>query len=219
MTRKIFWEDPYQSSCETRIASVNGATVAVEETVFYALSGGQESDSGSIAGHPVIEARITGKHIEYALADDHCLKVGDLVTVNIDWPRRYRLMRLHFAAELVLELMYKKLTGIIKIGAHIAEDKARIDFEWFENIAPLLPQILLQATAIIETDGEIVSAYSDQADEKRYWKIVGFAKVPCGGTHLKNTGEVGTLRLKRKNIGKGKERVEIYLNSGSELNY
>jgi Ser-tRNA(Ala) deacylase AlaX len=47
--------------------------------------------------------------------------------------------------------------------------------------------------------------------KKIFWKIEDFSKVPCGGTHLKRTSEVGALRLKRKNIGKGKERVEIYL--------
>ena len=54
-----------------------------------------------------------------------------------------------------------------------------------------------------------------EQNEKRYWKVEGFAKRPCGGTHLKETGEVGKLRLKRKNIGKGKERAEIYLQAQS----
>ena len=61
--------------------------------------------------------------------------------VEIDWARRYRLMRLHFAAELVLELVYKTLGDIDKVGAHIAVDKARIDFAWPHNIAPLLPAL------------------------------------------------------------------------------
>jgi Ser-tRNA(Ala) deacylase AlaX len=56
-----------------------------------------------------------------------------------------------------------------------------------------------------------VSAFSDEAAERRYWEIAGFAQVACGGTHLKSTGEVGKLALKRKNVGKGKERIEIYL--------
>jgi Ser-tRNA(Ala) deacylase AlaX len=58
---------------------------------------------------------------------------------------------------------------------------------------------------------DIVSAFSDEENEQRYWEIVGFARMPCGGTHLRRTGEVGELELKRKNIGKGKERIEIYL--------
>lgn len=211
MTKKIFWEDPYLSKLDTRIASVNQACVTVEETIFFAFSGGQESDTGTIAGHPVLKAEKTGRKIEYTLPPGHSLKKGDAITMEIDWDRRYRLMRSHFAAELILELMVKKLTGSDKIGAHIAEDKARIDFRWNASIAPLLPGVLSEAMALIEKDIEINSAFSDTVNEKRFWEIFGLARVPCGGTHLKRTGEVGKLRLKRKNIGKGKERVEIYL--------
>ena len=211
MTKKLFWENPYQTSNETRIASVKGSIVTLDETIFYAFSGGQESDYGTIAGHPILEARKVGKEIEYTLPDAHNLREGDRVTVQVDWDRRYKLMRLHFAAELVLELFYRRLADVRKIGAHIAEDKARIDFEWPESISPLLPEIVKEANAIIESDVEIISAFSNVADEKRYWKIANFAEVPCGGTHLRRTGEVGALRLKRNNIGKGKERVEIYL--------
>jgi Ser-tRNA(Ala) deacylase AlaX len=211
MTKKIFWENPYQTSHETRVTSVNGPVVTVEETIFYGFSGGQESDSGTIAGYPVVKATKAGKEIEYTLSCDHDLRDGEAVTIHIDWERRYKLMRLHFAAELVLELVFKKLAGVNKIGAHIAEDKACIDFEWPQSIAPLLPEIVDEAKAIVESDGEIISAFSNEAEEKRFWKIENFSKVPCGGTHLKRTSEVGALRLKRKNIGKGKERVEIYL--------
>lgn len=46
--------------------------------------------------------------------------------------------------------------------------------------------------------------------KKLFWEVPGFARVSCGGTHLKRTGEVGNIMLKRKNIGKGKERIEVY---------
>ena len=133
------------------------------------------------------------------------------VTIMLDWTRRYRLMRLHFAAEIVLELVYRDLGPIEKIGAHIAADKARIDFARASSIAPDLPTLTEKAAAIIAADQPITSAYSDQAAGRRFWQIEGFAPVPCGGTHLKRTGEVGSLALKRRNIGKGKERIEITL--------
>ncbi|MBC7869942.1 MAG: alanyl-tRNA editing protein [Chitinophagaceae bacterium] len=211
MTQKLFWQDPYLTQIETSITSVEGDNVTVERTIFYAFSGGQESDTGMIGGQPVREARKDNLEIIYTLQSNHALKVGDQVIMCIDWERRYKLMRLHFAAELVLELVYQELGAITKIGAHIAEDKSRIDFEWHENIATLFPVILEKAHALIHANHPIVSAFSDEASQRRYWEIVGFAKVPCGGTHLKNTGEVGEITLKRKNVGKGKERIEIYV--------
>ena len=118
-------------------------------------------------------------------------------------------MRLHFAAELVLELAYQNLKGIEKIGAHISADKARIDFRWAENISAAFPLLETAANQIVQNDADIVSAYGDEAEERRYWEVPGFARVPCGGTHLKRTGEVGKIQLKRDNIGKGKERIEF----------
>ena len=215
MTKKIFWDDPYLTQLKTYITSVKRDDVTVEETIFFAFSGGQESDHGTIGNSNVLQARTEGKEIIYTLESDHGLKEGDPVSIEIDWGRRYQLMRLHFAAEVVLELMYRNFESIKKIGAHIAQDKARIDFEWSENISKVLPVIHKEARSIIEANQEIISAFSNEETEERYWEISGFAKVPCGGTHLKRTGEVGEIELKRKNPGKGKERIEIYLRKNS----
>ncbi len=211
MTRKQFWCDPYQTELLTRVRRVEGERVWLDATIFYAFSGGQESDSGSIGGRSVCLAEKQGPDIVYTLEPGHGLQAGAEVAVKIDWPRRYRLMRLHFAAELVLEVICRQAAGVEKIGAHIAEDKARIDFALGQPITALLPAIAAEAQRLIEADLPIVSAFSDVAAERRYWELPGFARVPCGGTHLKRSGEVGNIALKRRNLGKGKERVEIYL--------
>lgn len=211
MTRKDFWVDPYATSHATVVTSCIGADVTLASTIFFAFSGGQESDHGTIGGHPVLAARKEGLGIVYTLADDHALAPGQEVVVEIDGHRRLRLMRLHFAAEVVLELFYRRLEGVGKVGAHIGQDKARIDFAWPESIAPLLPDIAAQANRLIEADLEIRTGFEDEATERRYWEIAGFSRVPCGGTHVRRTGEIGPVRLKRNNIGRGKERVEITL--------
>ena len=210
MTKKLFWTDPYATSLDTVVESVAGNSIFLKETIFYALSGGQESDSGTIGGYPVLEAKKNGFDIAYVLDGLHGLKPSDPVRVEIDWNRRYSLMRLHFAAELILELAYQNLTGIEKIGAHISQDKARIDFHWLENISSHFSKLMSEANDLISRNLPITSAFSDESNEKRYWEILGFARVACGGTHLKKTGEIGRIELKRKNIGKGKERIEVF---------
>jgi alanyl-tRNA synthetase len=211
VTHKVFWDDPYRTSLDARVAMVHGCDVVLDRTIFYAESGGQESDHGTIGGHPVQSASKSGHDIVYALPEGHDLVAGLPVIVQIDWARRYSLMRLHFAAELVLELVVRRWPGVEKIGAHIAQDKARIDFALGETVSSHLPGLTQQAQAIIDADTPIVSAFSDAAAERRYWEVPGFARVPCGGTHLRRTGEVGSIRLKRKNVGAGKERVEIFV--------
>jgi Ser-tRNA(Ala) deacylase AlaX len=212
MTRKVFWEDPYLTEMEATVTGVKGNDITVDRTIIYAQSGGQESDHGFINNQRVIQARKEGKEIIYSLEDSHGLRAGDRVKMAIDWERRYRLMRLHFAAEVILELVYQNLKGIEKIGAHIAQDKARIDFKWDENISRIFPTLEKEALKIVEANQEIESAFSDEEAEKRTWKVEGFSQIPCGGTHLKRTGEIGRIALKRDNIGKGKERIEICVN-------
>lgn len=212
MTIKKFWQNPYLTELDTTIKTINNNLVTLNETIFYAFSGGQESDYGIIGGYPVLEARKEGKEIYYTLDSSHNLTVGDNVKVIIDWKRRYRLMRLHFAAELVLEIMCHRFPDVIKVGAHIAQNKARIDFKWQQKISPFIAEIQNEVQNIINANQKIISAFSDELNERRYWKIKEFAQVPCGGTHIKRTGEVGIVKLKRENPGKGMERIEIYVN-------
>ncbi len=211
MVRKIFWVDPYRTAHKTRIAGVDDQRIRLEETIFFAFSGGQESDAGTVAGHPVLAAEKEGLDIVYTLPPNHGLQAGDEVEVLIDWDRRYRLMRLHFAAETVLQIVYKLRPGIERIGAHISADKARVDFALDGNIAALFPQIEAQVAALSAADLPIITAFADEAAERRYWEVDGFARMPCGGTHPCGTAEIGAIKLKRKNTGKGKERIEITL--------
>lgn len=211
MTIKVFWQDPYLTELETTIKKIHGNQITLTETIFYAFSGGQESDAGTIGGYQVLKAKKNGMEIYYTLPDDHKLNENDVVKVVIDWNRRYKLMRLHFAAEIVLELVHQKFPNINKAGAHISQDKARIDFARNGSISLVLIDIQNSAQAIIDSNQSIISAFSNESTERRYWKINEFSSVPCGGTHIKATGEIGTLRLKRINPGKGIERIEIFV--------
>jgi alanyl-tRNA synthetase len=208
---KIFWEDPYRTELITVITSVDNDTITLEKTIFYASSGGQESDTGTMNASKVLRAQKRDTEIFYTLECPHDLKPDSEILIKIDWTRRYRLMRLHFAAEIVLELVYQLFGRPIKIGANISEDKARLDFLLQGRISDTFPILMECSGKIIEADLPIRSEYSDYEQEQRYWEIDGFARVSCGGTHPRRTGEIGRIGLKRNNIGKGKERIEIYL--------
>jgi Ser-tRNA(Ala) deacylase AlaX len=211
MTDKVFWRDPYLAALDTAVADVRGDEVTLSATIFFAFSGGQESDSGSIAGLPVLEARAEGPEIVYRLPPRHGLVAGQAVRVEIDPQRRSRLMRLHFAAELVLELVSRRLPGARKVGAHIGAEKARIDFAWPENIAGVLAAVAAGVEALVTSDLPITSAFADAATQRRFWEVPGLARVPCGGTHPRRCGEVGAVTLKRRNVGRGIERIEVRL--------
>lgn len=208
--KKVFWENPYQQSLETRVMSVDGNELLFEGTIAYSFAGGQESDKAYINDLPILGSRMEGSLIYYTLPEGHGLSAGEKVTMTIDWTRRYRLMRLHFAAELALEIVTQKF-HLEKVGAHIAETKARIDFVYPQHISALFEDILKEYDAIINADKVIETGYSDIENQRRFWKIEGFAQVPCGGTHVKSTKEVGFVTLKRSRAGKSIERIEIRL--------
>lgn len=207
---KMFWEAPYLTELDAKVTSVDGDYITVDRTIAFAFSGGQEGDVGTIGGFKILNAEKRDKQIVYQL-EGHTLSVDNPVRICIDWNRRYSLMRLHFAAEVVLELVYQNFNHPEKIGAHIAEDKARLDFYWQGNISQTFSFLQGEIQKLVNDDLPIKSAFSDSENEVRYWEINNFAKVPCGGTHIKRTGEIGEVVLKRNNIGKGKERIEIFL--------
>ena len=248
--QKVFWDDPYQTTLETHVVSVNKNEVLFDKTIIYSFAGGQESDKAWVkrvdsvhksvdntgenrekyeqageqkseqvkecineqdCGFEILGSRLLGNEIYYMLPNNHELVAGQKVLMIIDWRRRYKLMRLHFAAELVLELVTRFLPSAQKVGAHIAEHKARIDFACGTNISEVFPELLREYNKIIEQDLLIEKEYSDRAIGRRYWKITGFAQVPCGGTHVRSTGEVGFITCKRDRPGKGIERIEIRL--------
>lgn len=208
--QKVFWDNPYQSKLITTVSLVDNNRILCKETIAFSFSGGQESDRAYINKLPVIHSEIENNLIYYTLPEGHGLSPGNEICMEIDWLRRYKLMRLHFAAELILELVTRKC-NIEKIGAHIAETKARIDFIYDKNISAIFENLLSEYNAIISDDKPIITGFSDIENQRRYWEIEGFSKVACGGTHVKSTAEVGYINLKRVNIGSGKERIEINL--------
>ncbi|MBS0272544.1 MAG: alanyl-tRNA editing protein [Proteobacteria bacterium] len=208
--QKVFWDDPYQHILCTRVTAVANNRILLEETIAFSFSGGQESDKATLNGKAILDSEIEGNLIYYILEEGHNFSPGDAIIMEIDWPRRYRLMRLHFAAELILEIVTRKF-GLEKMGAHIAETKARIDFVSATNISDLFDDILKEYNQIIQRDEVIQTGFSEVETQRRFWKIEGFAEVPCGGTHVKSTAEVGFVALKRKNLGNSKERIEISL--------
>jgi len=208
--RKVFWDNPYQHTLQTSITAVDGNTILFDATIAYSFAGGQESDKAFINGMPILDSKMEGNLIYYTLPDNHGLHVGNEVEMTIDWPRRLQLMRLHFAAELILEIVTQNY-HLEKVGAHIAEHKARIDFKSDTNISSHFPDILAKYNEIIMSDRIIEKGYFDIANQRRYWQIDGFAQVPCGGTHVNSTAEVGFVALKREKPGKSIERIEIRL--------
>jgi len=205
--------------------------------VFYPLGGGQAGDTGRLVRAPgdalaIADTRKgeTPDRVLHLPAPGGPLpQPGETVTLEIDWPRRYRLMRLHTALHLLSCVIPAPVTG-----GNITAEKARLDFDidFSQLNAERIERetnALIAAGAATETvwitDAELdaqpdlVKTMSVQpprgAGRVRLLKIPGIDLQPCGGTHVANIAEIEGIRvLKIRSEGKRNKRVEIAL-SGS----
>jgi len=211
MAIKLFWKDPYMKECYAKVTAIEGNKVWLNQTIFFAFSGGQASDKGKINGINVLEAvKQSEDKIYYVLEKEPNFAVGDNVKVEIDWEHRFKLMRLHSAAHIVYYFFIEKVGEQKVIGSNVSIDKARLDFAYNESVGPLLQGIEEKTNKTIEEGIDIKTFNDEKNPTRRLWEC-GKWLMPCGGTHVKNTKEIGQIKLKRNNIGAGKERIEVIL--------
>jgi alanyl-tRNA synthetase len=217
MTSKLFWHNPYQTECTATVTSIEERKVRVDQTIFYAFSGGQQSDEGTIGGVKVISAVKEGDkeniiEIEYELESEPDFNVGDEVEIQIDGKIRSNLMKLHSAAHIVYYVINEQLRNVKIIGSNVAHNKARIDIATETPLTDILSELEKSTNEFI-SKGHEIERHQDENNPDLWWWQLNEWKMLCGGTHVKNTIEIGTLKFARKNKGKGKERIEIYLSS------
>ena len=194
-----------------QIKKVNGNKVWLDQTNFFAFSGGQESDAGTIGGVRVLDAVEDGDTIYYVL-EKNSFKPNQDVKIEIDWARRYKIMRLHSATHIAWIALFRKIGEQKVIGSHVSEEKGRIDFEYAQNVSPILPSVEQEVNEMLKQNLEIRTFFNQYDLETRLWLMEKYdhKAMPCSGTHVKNTKEIVQVRLKRVNIGAGKERVEVH---------
>lgn len=215
MTIKLFWQDPYQTECTATITEINGNKIKLDQTIFFAFSGGQASDEGTIGGIKVLEAVKQGDKeniidIEYTLEEEPSFRVGDKVLIKIHAERRQKLRNLHSAAHILYYLSQEFIGKVKIIGSNITSEKARMDFLYEKPLNEIIPQLEAKMNLFIQEDHQIVMNNDEEKQDLRWWTC-GEWKMPCGGTHVKSSAEIDPITLKKVNIGKGKERIEIYL--------
>ena len=216
-TLKRFDEDAYRATCDASVVAVHPEGIELDATVFYARSGGQAGDTGTLVladGHTLAIAdtvysadRQTVLHVPADSADLSPLKPGTPVTATIDWERRHRLMRLHTCLHLLGSLIPVPVTG-----CGISPDAGRIDFDLPEStldrdtlttqlneligrntpvrIDLITPEELAAQPELVRTIGAAPPA---GASAIRIIHIDGIDRQPCGGTHVRATGEIGRV--------------------------
>jgi misacylated tRNA(Ala) deacylase len=237
-TALLFREDAYLRTATARIVAAGERGIELDRTLFYPLGGGQAGDTGRLLraqGEPILITDTrkgdTPDQVLHLVAPGSPLpQPGETVTLEIDWPRRYRLMRLHTALHLLSCVITAPVTG-----GNIAPEKARLDFdidfsqlnaERIEHSTNALiaagaaTETVWITDAELDAQPELVKTMSVQpprgAGRVRLLRIPGIDLQPCGGTHVADIGEIAGIRVLRiRSEGKRNKRVEIAL-SGND---
>ena len=209
MTTRLYDQDHYLAEFDARVSEIDGLNVVLDQTAFYAQSGGQAGDRGTINGEEVVDTRIIeGEHV-HVMSEEPRFSVGDDTHGVIDWNRRYRIMKIHSASHIMEYFFYKNFGALERLGSNVDDKKDRSDYKADERLDPeKLKKTENEINAFLAEGHEITIEVDD--DGTRTWTC-DTIKDHCGGTHVRNTSEIGLINLKRKNPGRGKERVETSL--------
>jgi misacylated tRNA(Ala) deacylase len=234
-TELLYYYDSYLKEFKAKIVDIFENKVALDKTAFYPEGGGQPADFGSLTVNDksikVINTLKDGDLI-YHIVDPPLDKslISSTVQGTIDWGRRYAHMRHHTAIHILSGVLFQKYNAKIT-GSQINVDKARMDINYEQLNRELLPVIEANANEIVKKGlpvnvkfadpksldfNNIVRVKLDLLPEKletvRLIDIEGFDYQADGGTHVKNTSEVGTIKIvKYESKGKANKRIYIIL--------
>jgi misacylated tRNA(Ala) deacylase len=188
------------------------------------MGGGQAGDTGKIGSWRVLDTRKGGDSVLHMLEPDAAPQAGMKVQVELDWERRHRLMRLHTAMHLLCAVVQAPVTG-----GRIADDKAHLDFDIEmdklvkDTIEDRLNELIsssIETKAVWISDAELdaqpalvktMSVAPPRGEGRvRLLEIPGVDLQACGGTHVRNTAEIGKLSVARiRSEGKRNKRVTL----------
>ncbi len=226
-----FRDDAYLRSCNATVTSVDERGIRLDTTIFYPTGGGQPGDIGVLrrpAGDITIVDTIKGAtpdEVIHVPAPGSALPApGETVTAEIDWARRHRLMRMHTCLHLLCAVVPGAVTG-----GQISDGKGRLDFD-VPGATLDKDEINAKLNALIAADHEVVPRWISDEElasrpelvrtmtvkppsgqgRVRLLDIAGVDLQPCGGTHVRRTGEIGAVVVgKIENKGKQNRRINL----------
>lgn len=234
-THALFIDDAYLSTAEAKVGAINDrGGILLDQTCFYATSGGQPGDTGFLerrdGARIEIAATVNGQSkaeiIHVPAVNQAAPEIGETLTLHIDWPRRHRLMRMHTACHLLTAVCPFPITG-----ASVGEEESRIDFDMSEPVDKA--EISERLMELVTANHPVFTKWIDQAELDANPGLVKSKNVrpprgsdrirlvcigedsvidsqPCGGTHVGETAETGPIHIgKIEKKGRENRRFRI----------
>jgi alanyl-tRNA synthetase len=219
MTERLYYHDSYLRQFDARAveSAGDGSTVYLDRTAFYPTSGGQPFDLGSIGGIAVREVVDEGDRIAHLLASP--LAAGP-VECSIDWTRRFDHMQQHTGQHL-LSAVFEELFHLKTVSFHLGAESATIDLEGGPVDARVVAAVEARANEVVWENRPVAVTYEEAgsaqglrkaSDREGTLRIVSIDRLDrsgCGGTHVRATGEIGAVLLRKVEKVRQTVRVEF----------
>ena len=232
MTKKLFYEDAYQTSFASKVVKKeidkNGQNyIVLEQTAFYPTGGGQPHDTGVINGKRVINVEEIEEELRHYLEDP--LTELEAIEGEIDWDRRFDHMQQH-AGQHLLTAVFEDQLGYKTLSFHLGKELSTIDLdtqtlsnEEIQKAEELTNQLILENRPIetkwINNQEELASyALRKDLSVSENIRLVIIPEIDyngCGGTHPKSTGEIGALKI--LHIEKQKKLIRVHFVCGNRV--
>jgi len=218
-TERLYYRDAYLKRFRAAIVETagQGRRVYLDRTAFYPASGGQPHDTGSIAGVAVLEVVDEGDRIAHVMAEPVS---GGEVECAVDWPRRFDAMQQHSGQHLLSAVLVETY-GAATTGFHMGAEASAIDVALESLDARQAAEAERRANQIVFENRPLAVSFEDRsaavdlrkpAEREGVLRIVSIAgldRSACGGTHVRATGEIGPILLRKLDKAHGGVRIEF----------
>jgi alanyl-tRNA synthetase len=224
MAERLYYHDSYLTEFRAKVvdSSPDGTRVYLDRTAFYPSSGGQPFDQGTLGDRPIVDVIDEGDRVVHVLEHPLGLPTDPAPEVSgaIDWTRRFDHMQQHTGQHL-LSAVLLELYNAATVSFHLGADSCTIDVEGPVLDARQLLAAEERANALVFQNRPLTVEYGHSADDLglrkataregsiRIVSIAGVDRTACGGTHVRATGEIGPVLLRKLDKVRGNLRIEF----------
>ena len=219
MTERLYYLDSYLHTFTARLVetSADGTIAYLDRSAFYPASGGQPFDTGSIAGVPVLEVLDEEDRVAHRLSAP---ALPGEVDCRIDWQRRFDHMQQHTGQHL-LSAVFEERFGLRTVSFHLGQDASTIDLECGTADSRVVEEAERRANEVVSENRTVTVEFqdadqaqglrkaSDRTGPLRIIVIEGLDRSACGGTHVRATGEIGVILIRKLEKVRQSTRVEF----------
>jgi alanyl-tRNA synthetase len=220
VTQRLYYDDSYLAEFTAKVVAVEGGRVYLDRTAFYPTSGGQPHDLGRLGGVEIVDVVDEEPRIAHVLSAPSTLAPGTEVAGRVDWIRRFDFMQQHTGQHL-LSAVFEELFGHKTVSVHFGDAYSTLDLDTESLSAEGALRAERRANDIVLENRSVTLAFEDAAHASGLRKAVertgtirtitirDIDKSACGGTHVRSTGEIGPVIVRRIEKYKKLSRVEF----------